>query len=338
MVSVGRSSSPSVESCDRVAWSNCSITGISGHEKETQTQVSFDWDVVVSCATPILGAQLPAAIIGGESMGVEPEKLAKGYDSTYQDFETPLQGKIREEAYGVDIGQHSWVTVAELQEAIESLRLTSSDTLLDFGCGPCGPLTFLVSATKCAGFGVDLSAPALAVGRNRASNMGVDSYIQFGEIDGNDSMPFKNGAFTKVVSFDVVLHLRDREKAFQEIARILVDRGLFLFTDAGVIVGALSDEDIRLRSINGFTQFVPDGYNERLLLESGFRVLRREDRTDGVMTNALGRLRARDKYRDELLLVEGQEKFERQQRYLETVVRLAERKALARLSYLAERA
>src|SRR5215470_9838554 len=68
------------------------------------------------------------------------------YDATYHVFDSPLTRRLREEAYGEDIGQHSWVTAAELREDIPRLRLSVSSRLLDLGCGPCGPLTFIVSA------------------------------------------------------------------------------------------------------------------------------------------------------------------------------------------------
>lgn len=269
-------------------------------------------------------------------MSLQPENLAKGYDSTYKEFDTPLQQKIRTEAYGADIGQHSWVAVPELQEVIQVINLSSSDALLDFGCGPCGPLTFLVNATRCKGFGVDISIPALEVGNNRADRMGISSLIQLKEVDGNEPIPFKDRTFNKVVSFDVVLHLKNRDKAFHEIARVLAPKGQFLFTDAGIVTGALSNEEIKLRSINGFTQFVPNGLNEDLLRNCGFHILQQQDRTDGVIANASGRIKARNNYRRELLSIEGEVKFEQQQKYLETVVNLAERKALSRISYLTE--
>jgi SAM-dependent methyltransferase len=207
---------------------------------------------------------------------------------------------------------------------------------LDFGCGPCGPLTFLVNATQCTGFGIDISAPALVVGKNRADRMGIGALIQLKELDGNKPIPLKDGSFDKVVSFDVVLHLKNRDKAFHEIASLLTPKGQFLFTDAGIITGVLSNEEIKLRSINGFTQFVPSGFNEDLLGKCGFRILEQRDRTNGVIANASGRIKARNNYRKELLSIEGEVKFEQQQRYLETVVNLAERKALSRISYLAE--
>ena len=66
------------------------------------------------------------------------------------------------------------------------------------------------------------------------------------------------------------------------------------------------------------------------------RVIGREDRTASVLSNASGRLRARNAQRQACEELEGVEGFARQQRYLETVVALSERKALSRVMYLAE--
>jgi integrase len=38
---------------------------------------------------------------------VEPE--GRGYDKLYEEFDSPLQQKLRREAYGEDIGHNSWV-------------------------------------------------------------------------------------------------------------------------------------------------------------------------------------------------------------------------------------
>src|SRR5713226_6448423 len=97
------------------------------------------------------------------------ESEGRGYDDLYKDFDSDLMRKIRREAYGKDIGQHSWVSAEELEEHISRLKLSAGSRFLDLGCGPCGPLTFIVSAIRCHGSGVDLSAPALAAGRARVA-------------------------------------------------------------------------------------------------------------------------------------------------------------------------
>jgi SAM-dependent methyltransferase len=133
-----------------------------------------------------------------------------------------------------------------------------------------------------------------------------------------------------------VLHLRDRAVLFREVARILNPRGRFLFTDAGVVTGSVSDEEILRRSVHGYTQFSAPGFNERVLERAGFRLIETEDRTAGALRNATGRLRARLAHRAELEELEGASGFDRQQRYLETVIEISRRAAVSRTMYLAE--
>jgi SAM-dependent methyltransferase len=266
------------------------------------------------------------------------DSKAQGYDSTYREFDSPLMRQLRQEAYGEDIGQHSWVVAAELREDISRLGLSRSSRFLDLGCGPCGPLTFILSSVGCPGTGTDLSASALAVGRARAAALGLESLISLREADLNEPIPFATNSFDAVMALDVVLHLRDRAQLFQEVARTLCPGGKFLFTDAGVLTGSISDQEVLARSVHGFTQFVAPGFNERLLVASGFRLLGTEDRTASVLKNAAGRLTGMFAHRAELEALKGIEDFERQRRYLETATELSKRRAVSRMMYLAESA
>ena len=79
-----------------------------------------------------------------------------------------------------------------------------------------------------------------------------------------------------------MVHLRNREMFFDEMARLLVPGGRLLLTDAGVITGPISNEEVERRSVNGYMQFVPPGVNEELLETAGFRLIDQEDRTASV--------------------------------------------------------
>jgi SAM-dependent methyltransferase len=269
-------------------------------------------------------------------MAVPVEPGGPDYDNLYEAFDSPLEHQLRREAYGEDIGQHSWLTADELQEDISRLKLSRASRFLDLGCGPGGPLTFVIRHIGCQGSGIDVSAKAIAAGHARAASLGVDGLVRLREADLNQPIPFVSGSFDVVMSLDVILHLRDRLSVFREVARVLIPAGKFLFTDAGVITGAISDEEIRLRAVHGHTQFVPPGFNENLLGLAGFRVIGREDRTVSMLKAATGRLSARLGHREELEQLEGSSYFERQQRYLETVIDLSNRGAVSRLMYLAE--
>jgi SAM-dependent methyltransferase len=269
-------------------------------------------------------------------MGVPAQPEGRGYDRLYEEFDSPLGQQLRRAAYGEDIGQHSWVTAEELQEDMSRLKLSRTSRFLDLGCGPGGPLTFVVGHVGCQGSGIDVSAKAIAAGRARAVSLGLEELVTLSEADLNQPIKYTSGSFDVVMSLDVILHLRDRLSTFQEVARVLIPGGKFLFTDAGVVHGAISDEEIRLRAVHGHTQFVPPGFNENMLRVAGFRVIDCEDRTASLLKTATGRLSARLSYRHELERLEGSSYFERQQRYLETVIDLSQRGVVSRLMYLAE--
>ena len=261
---------------------------------------------------------------------------ARGYDSSYKEFDSPLMRQLRADAYGEDIGQHSWVTADELRGDISRLALSPSSRFLDLGCGPCGPLTFVLHSVGCRGTGTELNVSALAAGRARAASFGVEHLVTLREADLNDPLPFPDGAFDATMSLDVLLHLRDRAAMFREVARTLVPGGRFLFTDAGVLTGSLSSEEVALRSMHGYTEFAAPRFNQAMLERAGFRVLETEDRTASVLKNASGRLAARSAHREELEPLEGAAEFDRQQRYLETVIGISRRGAVSRMMYLAE--
>ena len=264
------------------------------------------------------------------------ESRADGYESFYREFDSPLMRQLRREAYGEDIGQHSWVSADELRGDIQRLRLTNSSRFLDLGCGPCGPLAFVVSTVRCQGTGVDFSPSALQVGRKRAAELGIESLLSLRETDLNETLPFGPRSFDAVMSLDVVLHLQDRAQFFCDVARLLSVGGRFLFTDAGVITGPVSNEDIRKRSVHGYTQFVVAGWNEALLDSARLTLIETEDRTTSVLKNATGRLTAMQAHRAELEQLSGASAVASQRAYLETLVDLCERKAISRIMYLAE--
>ena len=267
---------------------------------------------------------------------MNPHKDPQGYDSVYEQFNSPVMQKVREEAYGEDIGQHSWVTAEELTEDITRLQLSGATRLMDLGCGPCGPLTFIVARIGCHATGADSSAEAIAAGKLRAASLDLDGRVHLIQADLNEPVPFPDKSFEAILSLDVVLHLRDRFQMFQEVARVLAPGGRFLFTDAAVLTGAISDDEVQRRATFGPVQFAPSGLNETLLADAGLLLLEQHDRTASLLRNASGRIAARKSHQAELEKLETPAGFARQQTYLETVLALSQRGALSRRMYLAE--
>lgn len=261
---------------------------------------------------------------------------ADGYEDPYREFDSPLLRRLRSEAYGEDIGQHSWVTADELRADIGRLDLSPASRLVDLGCGPCGPLTFVLASIGCAGTGLELSSSAVRSCRARAVSLGVAGLLTVHQSDLNDPLPFGPDSFDAAVSLDVVCHIRNRGEFFHEVARVLSPRARVLFTDPCVRTGSISSDEVRLRSVHGYTQFVAAGWNETVLESAGLRLLETEDRTMSVVSQAGGRLAAMLAHRAELIHALGAAHVAQQQAYLETVVELAQRGALSRTMYLAE--
>jgi SAM-dependent methyltransferase len=263
------------------------------------------------------------------------QPAADRYDDFYREFDSPLMRQLRIDAYEEDVGQHSWVSADELRADTHRLQLTRESRLLDLGCGPCGPLTFILAHVRCRGTGVEVSPHALEAGRARAAALGVADLMSVQTADLNHPLPFEPRTFDAAMSLDVVLHVRDRLQLFRQVAGVLASGGHFILTDAAVLTGSISNEEVRLRSVHGYAQFVAPTFNQTLLEAAGFSLIESEDRTGSVLRNASGRLAAIRAHCAELEGMWGKEEFAVQEAYLGTVVDLSRRRAVSRLMYLA---
>jgi SAM-dependent methyltransferase len=273
---------------------------------------------------------------GPAGMSEPGTQRADAYETFYREFDSPLMRRVRRQAYGEDIGQNSWVSADEVLQDARLLGLSRESRLLDVGCGPCGPLTFLIARIGCTGMGVELSPSALEVGRRRARTLGIEASFAAQVADINEPLPFEAGSFDAVMAIDVLLHVRDRTQLYAGIARVLRPGGRCLVSDAGVITGAVTNEEILARSPYGYSQFVVSGWNERLLEAAGLHLLETEDRTESVLRNAGGRLSAMRAHRADLEKLSGVASFDAQRHYLETVIELSRRRAISRITYVAK--
>jgi hypothetical protein len=110
-----------------------------------------------------------------------------------------------------------------------------------------------------------------------------------------------------------------------------------LFSDALVIGGVTSQEEIANRSAIGYYLFSPPGVNERLIEEAGLRLLEVKGTTGNASTIAGRWQEARAKRAETLIGIEGKENFEGLQRFLDSVKKLTAERRLLRVVYLAEK-
>ncbi|MGD9649625.1 MAG: class I SAM-dependent methyltransferase [Dongiaceae bacterium] len=259
------------------------------------------------------------------------------YNKAYADFNSPLMRAFRAKAYGVDIGQHSWTSAHEIETIIAKTKLSEKSVVLDAGCGPGGTLLYALSKTGCQGYGIDITEAALDIGKQWAQEKGLSARVNFTAHDLTQPLPYPDQLFDVTMSIDVIVHLPQSDSLFTEAKRVLKLDGRLIFTDAGIITGPVQVKELERRSFYGSTRFTPDGYNEQILKHIGFTVEDRTDTTDQVVANTKGRIEAREFYKSDLLALEGQQEFDRQQEYLKTVLDLSTSKRLSRFLYIARK-
>lgn len=111
------------------------------------------------------------------------------------------------------------------------LDLQTNDVVLEVGCGAGGWTAALAPKTR-RYYALDIHFPSLLNARHWKSH--VEPYapvekVHFFQASGED-LPFRDNAFTKIVSNDVIEHIPDHYKAVQEMNRVLKMGGRAVLT------------------------------------------------------------------------------------------------------------
>jgi SAM-dependent methyltransferase len=276
----------------------------------------------------------PAFLHRGANVTNAPVNL---YDNVYGDFASAAEAVVRRETYGEDMGQSSWLTASEWLGFADQLAIGAESDVLEVGSGSGGPAVYLALARGCRVTGVDINEHGVRNAADLAASRGVADRVQFRAVDGNQPLPFPAGRFDAVVSNDAMCHIRARLAALGEWYRVLRPGGRALFTDAMVVTGIVSHEEIATRSSVGFYLLVPPGENERLLKAAGFEILGVEDVTQNAADLARRWHDARARQRDALVVREGPANFDGLQRFLMCAHTLSSERRLSRYAYLAEK-
>lgn len=144
------------------------------------------------------------------------------------------------------------------QLTLQALQLRDGDLVLEVGCGYGWISRALWEAAQIEWFGVDRSEAMIhQLGASRGSRIDrasvADAY----------HLPFRNGAFDKVLCTGVLMHLKDDFAAVGELARVLRLGGLLLCSINNVI----SPYSLPVRLWTGFKS----GFVQKFRLPASFR-------------------------------------------------------------------
>jgi ubiquinone/menaquinone biosynthesis C-methylase UbiE len=256
------------------------------------------------------------------------------YDNAYGKYALDVYRQVRIESYGEDLGQTSWVTREEADEIPRLLELTRESVVLELGCGSGRYALRLAEKVGCAITGVDLNENGVRNANDLVKDTNLASRVRFETGDASRKLRFQDGAFDAIYANDVICHIPGRTNVFEEVLRLLKPGGRFLFSDALVIGGVVSHEEIATRSSIGYYLFSPPGENERLLQAVGFRAVVVRDTTGNAAEIAEKWMRSREKSKDKLSEIEGSENFEGVQKFLSCVHRLTAERRLRRYLYV----
>jgi SAM-dependent methyltransferase len=257
--------------------------------------------------------------------------------STYKHFTEQVLDAIRKETFGVDFGQNSWTTADEYDRFISWLDITSNQQVLEVASGSGGPAIYLATKTGCLLTAIDAHASAIETATTLARAAPHSDKVNFILADANMRLPFEDNTFDGLLCVDAMNHFPDRLDVLKEWSRVLRPGKRAVFTDPVVISGPVTNDELALRSSIGLFLFVPSGLNELLIAQAGLRIVEQEDVTDNAALIG-GRWReARHNYKDDLLRIEGEERFESLQRFFDTVHKLTTERRLSRIVYVAEK-
>lgn len=257
--------------------------------------------------------------------------------SAYGNFTEQVLAAVRVETFGEDIGQNSWLTVDEFDRFISWLQVEPQHHIIEVASGSGGPARYLAERTGCRVTGIDANESGVETATQSLNETGLSDRVTFRLADATTRLPFDDDSFDGLVCIDAMNHLPNRLEVLREWYRILRPTGRAVFTDPVLITGAVTNDELALRSLVGVFLFVPPGVNEKFIVDAGFKLVRQEDVSDNAAHVSKRWHDARERHKNALLQMEGEERFEGLQKFLAAVHSLTSERQLSRIVYVAEK-
>jgi SAM-dependent methyltransferase len=133
------------------------------------------------------------------------------------------RARVSAYAPGEFVGQESFMTAGEIRSLAVQVGIGPGVGVLDLCCGIAGPGRFVTRELGCAYLGVDASASAVAIARERAG----DLRCRFATAR---TPPLPAGPFDVVLLLETMLAFEDKDALVREVAAALGPGGRFAFT------------------------------------------------------------------------------------------------------------
>ncbi len=158
----------------------------------------------------------------GDSKHAEKQYLRRGAGGTWERWK-PFSPP------GTDTVAESARVIHDFSVALQTLRPTPLDLILDVGAGACWCSDWL-QRLNLHTVSVDISLDMLRVGQSRLDRRSPPRLVA-GDME---HLPFAASSFEKAVCLNALHHAADFEAAVREIGRVLKPGGMALFSEPGV--------------------------------------------------------------------------------------------------------
>jgi SAM-dependent methyltransferase len=133
------------------------------------------------------------------------------------------RARVSAYASGEFVGQESFMNAGEIRALAVQAGIGPGVAVLDLCCGVAGPGRFVTSELGCDYLGVDASAGAVAIARERAGDLPCRFAI--GQVP-----PLPAGSFDVVLLLETMLAFADKDVVMRAVAAALRPGGRFAFT------------------------------------------------------------------------------------------------------------
>jgi MPBQ/MSBQ methyltransferase len=113
---------------------------------------------------------------------------------------------------------------------LDKMNLTGAEHVLDVGSGLGGPARCLAARYGCRVTGLDLTPEYVTIASDLTARTGLEGSVAY-VVGSALASPFPDAQFDAAINFHVAMNIRERDRLYKEIARVLKPGALFCLYD-----------------------------------------------------------------------------------------------------------